>query len=286
MSLKISILISSIFLLISETVIAKDDCVVPGSVIPPNWCKFPSGVSDPTAPKFEHGLVSGNYAIHLDDRVFSFLTPQNSENEWPSYSPAISTRSREALDWLRVRGEYDVVVFGLGWNFHWLGIPILGTEGYMNIDGRLYVKTSPANRANQYTSLDKGDFSKPEELRENMERGRGDKSHTTPIEEVVINNRKWYHYLQNSQLYPDYLNEYYVTGLASDRYLKISITLYPTPFTESRYPTYPPESQRPWWMKKAFKYKQQVISSLRITPPEGNKQLDEYEVDSLAIIKK
>jgi hypothetical protein len=98
------------------------------------------------------------------------------------------------------------------------------------------------------------------------------------MEEVVINGRKWYRYLSNSSLYPDDLREYYVTGLASDRYLEVQIRLYPAPVYSDQFPRYADEDRRPRWMKKALKYKEQVISSLRITRPEGSKEPDLYEV--------
>lgn len=223
---------------------------------------------------------SGGYSLKVDDRDLSFEVPKELPTQSFRASEVI-TRGGKYYDWLKTKGEYTKDCFGQDWNFYTLGIPLLGIDAQFSIQAKLHVKTSPANRDTRYTSLDKGDFSKPEELRVNMERTRGVKNHVTPVEEVIINNRKWYRYLTNSQLYPDALNEYYVTGLAPDRYLEVKIRLYPVPVYSDRYPRYAPEDQRPGWMKKALKYKDQVISSLRISKPEGGQDPDLYEVAAL-----
>jgi hypothetical protein len=295
-------LVISIFMLMSNELMALPDCVVPDSVIPPNWCKFPSGVTDPTSPKIEHGSAAGSYALHIDDRILTFFAPPNFEREWPSYSPLISTRSREAMDWLRVRGEFEIGVFGIGWNFYWLGIPLLDQTGFMYISAKLHVKTSPSNRdpislrykypfrGDPYGNPDRGDFSKPEEMQANMDRFKG--GDTTPVEEVIINNRKWYRYFllretvlpNNIRWLPSerYLTsrEYYVTGLAPDRYLEVKVEYSYNPYQYSDEGQRPWWMIKPWWMKKASEYKKQVINSLRITRPEGGTEPDLYEVDT------
>ena len=224
--------------------------------------------------------TSGVHSVKIDDRVLFFEVPADLANHAGRASEVIS-RGDKYEDWLKREGEYEKFCFGMSKNFYTLGIPLLGIDAQFSIHAKLYVKTSPANRDNRYTSMGKGDFSKPEELRAYMERTRGVKNHETPIEEVIINNRKWYRYLSNSSLYPDDLGEYYVTGLAPDRFLEVRIRLYPVPVYSDRYPRYAPEAQRPGWMKKAVKYKEQVISSLRITTPEGSQDPDLYEVETL-----
>lgn len=236
----------------------------------------------------------GVYSVKIDDRVLYFEVPTDLANHAGRASEVIS-RGDKYEDWLKRKGEYEKFCFGLGLDFYTLGIPILGIAAQFSIQAALHVKTSPANRdlpnlpdvtipgslGAKYKNPGKGDFSKPEELRAYMERTKGDENHTTPIEEVKINNRKWYHYYRNSRLYPDDLREYYVTGLAPDRYLKITIRQYPTPFPATLYPTYPAEEQRPPWLKKAFKYREEVIASLRITKSEDSKEPDLYEVETL-----
>ena len=230
--------------------------------------------------QIEHVSIasSGEHSLKIDDGVLFFEVPAELPTKSFRASEVI-TRGGKYEDWLKRKGEYTKDCFGQSWNFYTLGIPFLGIDAQFSILAKLYVKTSPANRDNRYTSLGKGDFSKPEELRAYMERTRGVKNHKTPIEEVIINNRKWYRYLSNSSLYPDELGEYYITGLAPDRFLEVRIRLYPVPVYSDRYPRYAPEAQRPGWMKKAVKYKEQVISSLRITTPEGSKEPDLYEVE-------
>ena len=223
---------------------------------------------------------SGEHSLKIDDRVLFFEVPAELPTKSFRASEVI-TRGGKYEDWLKREGEYTKDCFGQSWNFYTLGIPFLGIDAQFSIQAKLHVKTSPVNRDTRYTSLDKGDFNKPEELRMNIEKTRGVANNKTPIEEVIINNRKWYHYLKNSQLYPDALSEYYITGLAPDRYLEVHIRLYPVPVYSDRYPRYAPEDQRPGWMKKAVKYKEQVISSLRITTPEGSKEPDLYAVEAL-----
>lgn len=277
-----------------DTLMAQDDCYVPNSVVPPGWCKYPEGVPNPTDPDRERGTEAGNYEIHIDDRTLAFSSPPNSEDRWPTYVPELSTRSREALDWLRVRGEYEVVVIGVGWSFYPLGVPLFGSSAQFSFAAKVYVKTSPANRANPRPSHDyRGDFSKPEELFENLRRSTNfyvDKSmydrrthlltYYSPVEEVVINGRRWYRYFWNNSAGPDDLREVYVTGLAPDRYLEIFVRQYPVPYPKSGYPTYPAEDQMPGWMKKTHKYKEQVINSIRITKQAGSNEPDLYEIES------
>jgi hypothetical protein len=236
----------------------------------------------------------GVHSVKIDDRVLFFEVPTDLATHAGRASEVIS-RGDKYEDWLKRKGEYEKYCFGMSKNFYTLGIPLLGIDAQFSIQAMLHVKTSPANRdlpnlpdvtipgslGAMYKNPGKGDFSKPEELRAYMERTRGVINHKTPIEEVIINNRKWHRYYKNSKLYPDELIDYYITGLAPDRYLEVQIRLYPVPVYTDRYPRYVPEDQRPGWMKKAVKYKEQVISSLRITAPEGSKEPDLYAVEAL-----
>lgn len=242
----------------------------------------------------EHVSVAspGMHSLKTDDRILSFEVPLELPTQSFRASEVI-TRGDKHEDWLKRKGEYEKDCFGQYWNFYPLGIPLFGSYGQFSILAKLYVKDTPARRdpislrykypfrGDPYGNPDRGDFSKPEELFENLKRIRYlDDGHTTPMEDVVINGRRWYRYLSNSSLYPDDLNEYYFTGLAPDRYLEVRIRLYPVPVYSDRYPRYAPEDQRPGWMKKAFKYKEQVINSLRITKPEGGSEPDLYEVET------
>ena len=195
--------------------------------------------------------------------------------------PVLSTSSREAKDWLRVRGEYEVSVFTTGLTFYKLGIPLLGIRGGGSIQAIVHVMSPPESRTvRPEVYKDAGDFSKPDELQAYLERNRGVPQHSTPVEEVIINGRKWYRYWWNSPGYPDDLREVYVTGLASDRFLEVFVQQYPVPFVESRYPTYPTEDQMPGWMKRTHKFKEQVISSLLISKSGGSTEPDLYEMSS------
>lgn len=263
-----------------------ESCVETDSSVPPRGCNWPRGVMNPTDTKYVIGTVAEDNVLHIDEFTLTVNAPENSENELPQYVPRILTRTKEAQDWLRVRGEYKLGIFGMGWNFYTLGIPLFGSYAQTLITATLFVKDIPSRR--DYESLrktsgnpDRGDFSKPNELFENLNRMRyHNDGLTTPVEEVIINGRKWCRYLRNSRLYPDDLHEYYITGLSPDRYLEIEVKMYPAPVYTDRYPRYAPEDQQPRWMKKSIKYKEQVISSLKITKPEGSKEPDLYEVPS------
>jgi len=279
---KIALLFSiSVILLFPETLMAQIDCHIENSVIPPRGCKFPEGVQDPTSPPKKLVGGGGTYKIAIDEKIFTIFTPSNMEDDQsPMYVPKLSTRNREATDWLRARGNYNVEVFGIGWSFFTLGIPFLSHKGGATITAKVFVEPAPEFRTNlQEIYLDRGDFSKPEELFAYLERNRGDRNQSTPVEEVIINGRKWYHYFWNTLGYPNDLREVYVTGLAPDRYLKVLIRQHPVPFIPSRYTTYPTEDQMPGWMKQTHKFKEQVIHSLRISRAEGSKEADLYEVD-------
>jgi hypothetical protein len=235
-------------------------------------------------------VSTGVYSVKIDERVVFFYIPADLPTQAGRATEVIS-RGDKYEDWLKRNGEYEKSCFAMGWNFYPLGIPLFGSSAQFSISAKLHVKNSPARRDSPTLhalvpdylawNVDRGDFSKPEELFENLKRTTLIPGHSTPVEEVIINNRKWYHYFRNSALYPDDLEEYYVTGLAPDRYLEITIRQYPVPVTATRYPTYPTEDQRPGWMKKTHKYKEQVINSLRITQPEGSKEPDLYDVETL-----
>lgn len=251
-----------------------------------------AGAKDLLPWQVEHVSVAshGMHSLKTDDRILSFEVP----SELPTQSfraSEVITRGDKHEDWLKREGEYEKDCFGQYWNFYPLGIPLLGLDAQFSILAKLYVKNPPARRepvpgriqipGYMPSGNDRGDFSKPEELFENLKRMRYlNVAHTTPIEGVTVNGRRWYRYLSNSSLYPDDLNEYYVTGVAPDRYLEVRIRLYPVPVFSDRYPRYAPEDQRPGWMKKAFKYKEQVINSLRITRPEGSTEPDLYDVET------
>jgi hypothetical protein len=287
MKYKIAFLFSmGVIILCPGTVLAqKDDCYVENSVIPPNWCKFPAGVPDPTSPKYIKGGGEGTYKLQIDNATFTIFTPSTEDNkEWPFFVPELSTRSREAKDWLRVRGEYKVGVFGTGLNFYTLGIPLLGTYAQFSIQATVHIMSPPESRTvRPEVYKDAGDFSKPAELQAYLERNRGVPQHWTPVEEIIINGRKWYRYFWNSSGYPNDLREVYVTGLALDRFLEVKIQQYPVPFVESSYPTYPTEDRMPGWMKETHRFKEQVINSLRIGREMGSKVQDLYEVDAATL---
>jgi hypothetical protein len=286
MKYKIAFLVPiAAILLLPCTLLAQNDrCNVENSVIPPNWCKFPDNVPNPTSPKYIKGGGEGTYKLQIDDAIFTVFTPSTEDDEnWPFYVSELSTRSREAKDWLRVRGRYEVDVFTTGLMFYKLGIPLLGIRGGGSIRAIVHVMSPPENRTvHPEVYKDSGDFSKPAELQAYLERNRGVPEHSTPVEEVIINGRKWYRYWWNSPGYPDDLREVYVTGLAPDRFLEVYVRQYPVPFVESRYPTYPTEDRMPGWMKETHKFKEQVIQSLRISHEADAVARDLYEVEVAA----
>ena len=253
--------------------------------------------------EIEHvsSALPGAHSLLIDDRILSF--------EVPMEIPEASFRAKEVItrggrfdDWLKKKGEYEKDCFGEYWNFYPLGIPLFGSSAQFSILAKVHVKATPAQRnLPGIYDRDRGDFSKPEELFENLRRStyfyvdksKHDRSthllhYYSPVEEVVINGRRWFHYYRNADLYPEDLGEYYVTGLAPDRYLKIYIRQYPVPlkaigypYPATGYPTYPTEDQMPGWMKKTHKYKERVISSIRITKQAGNNEPDLYEIEAV-----
>lgn len=241
----------------------------------------------------------GIYSVKIDSQSIIFEVPADSVIEAGRASEVI-TRGEKYEEWLKKNGEYDKGCFGMSGNFYPLGIPLFGSYAQFAILAKLHVKTAPAIRDNHSTSFDRGDFSKPEELFENLRRSTNyyvDKSkhdsrthllhYYSPVEEVVVNGRRWFHYYRNADLYPEDLREYYVTGLAPDRYLEIIIRQYPVPlksigypYPATGYPTYPTEDQMPGWMKKTHKYKEQVINSIRITKQARSNEPDLYVIES------
>lgn len=238
----------------------------------------------------------GSYSVPVDDRTIFFEVPEG-DGFSAGRAKEVITRGGKYDRWVTEHGEYQKGCFGMGRSFYPLGLPIFGNYAQFSLQAKLHVKysTSLRNLPGIY-ERDCGDFSKPEELLENLRRRTNhyvDKSKLdvgkllwfySPVEEVVINGRRWFHYLTNNNFYPGSVVELFVTGLASDRYLEIKISQHPVPleaigypYPATGYPFYPKENQMPSWMKETHKYKEQVINSLRITKPEGSTEPDLYE---------
>ncbi|MDO8926600.1 MAG: hypothetical protein Q7U94_06795 [Sideroxyarcus sp.] len=244
--------------------------------------------------------IPGSHVMKIDDRVLSFDVPIDLPTK--SFRAAeVITRGGKFDDWLKSRGVYEKDCFGESWNFYPLGIPFFGSSAKFSILAKIYVKASPDDcEFFRGSRFDCADFSKPEDMFEYFRRRTNyyvDKSkhdrrthllhYYSPVEEVVINSRRWFHYYINADMYPEDLGEYYVTGLAPDRYMEIYIRQYPVPlraigypYPATGYPTYPTEDQMPGWMKKTHKYREQVINSIRITRPAGSNEPDLYEVEA------
>ena len=219
------------------------------------------------------------YSVPIDDTRIFFEMPDMAGYE-AKLAKVVSTRNEASNKYLKISyGHFTKPGFLLGKGFYWLGIPLFGSYGGMGITAQIHIMSSVETRAAFVDDTFKGDFSKPAELQAYLERNRGVPEHSTPVEEVIINGRKWYRYWWNSFLYPDDLVEHYFTGLAPDRFLEVYVRQYPVPFVESRYPTYPTEDRMPGWMKETHKFKEQVIHSLRIRHSARDDARDLYEVD-------
>ncbi|HEY6093549.1 MAG TPA: hypothetical protein VIU93_01220 [Gallionellaceae bacterium] len=242
----------------------------------------------------------GVYSVEIDDRSLFFEVPTDSAAK-VSRASKVVTRGEKYDDWLKRNGEYQKGCFGMSWNSYWLGLPLFGSYAQFSILAKVHIKSTPKQRnLPGIYDWDRGDFNKPIELFENLRRSTNyyvDKSKYdasthllhfySPVKEVLINGRRWFHYYQNTSLYPEILREYYVTGLAPDRYLEIIIMQYPVPlksigypYPATGYPTYPTEDQMPAWMKRTHKYKEQVINSIRIEKPAGSYEPDLYEIEA------
>ena len=226
--------------------------------------------------------IPDTYSVPIDDTRLFFEMPDMAGYE-AKLAKVVSTRNEASNKYLKISyGHFTKPGFLLGKGFYLLGIPLFGSYGGMGITAQIHIMSSVATRAAFVGDTFKGDFSKPAELKAYLERNRGVPEHSTPVEEVIINGRKWYRYWWNSSGYPDDLREVYVTGLAPDRFLEVYVRQYPVPFVESRYPTYPTEDRMPGWMKETHKFKEQVIHSLRISHEAGAVARDLYEVEVAA----
>ena len=235
--------------------------------------------------------IPGEHSLRIDGYLLHFLVPEDFPNS-ARVAKEVETRSREILEhWYRTGQPRTVGCFGLDWDFYFLGVPLLGRSGTSFIAGTVYLTTPPTPENTRpivrqhrgFTIRRVFDYSWPSDLKESRsDFAHAGAKHYTPIEEVVINGRRWYHYLRNSDLYPNYLNEYYLTGLAPDRYLEVEIRMGSLPFYEDLYPRYPAEEHQPAWLKRAIKNKEQVISSLRLTRVVPATEPDLYEVQGEA----
>jgi hypothetical protein len=254
---------------------------------------------NPWEVEFVQIVMPGTYSVPIDDKSLLFEMPEMGGYEG-KYAKAVSTLDEASSKYLKISfGHFTKTGFLLHKEFHWLGIPFFGSQGGMGITAQVHIMSSVETRAAFVADTFKGDFTKPNDMLEFLRRqtryyidktkddGRTHLLHYySPIEDRYINGRKWYRYLLNRSLYPNYLSEYYVTGLAPDRYLEIEISLskvpldaigYPYPSTG--YPKYPSEDQMPSWMKETHKFKEQVIHSLRIKHAASDDVRDLYDMD-------
>jgi hypothetical protein len=223
--------------------------------------------------------MSGAYSVPIDNLELLFEAP-GVDRFKANYAKKIVTRDENNRKYSRMSsGHYLKSAFNLSRNFYWMDIPLFGIDAQFHLTAQVHIRSSVETRAAFVDDTFKGDFSKPAELKSYLERNRGVTEHSTPVEEVIINGRKWYRYWWNSFLYPDDLVEHYFTGLAPDRFLEVYVRQYPVPFVESRYPTYPTEDRMPRWMKETHKFKEQVINSLRIGRVKGSNEPDLYAVE-------
>jgi len=223
------------------------------------------------------------YSVPIDDTRLFFEMPDMVGYEG-KYAKEVSTSDVASSKYLKISyGHFTKPGFILDKGFYWLGIPLFGSYGGMGVAAQVHIMSSVETRAAFVADTFKGDFSKPVELQAYLERNRGVPQHSTPVEEVIVNERKWYRYWWNSSGYPNDLREVYVTGLSPDRFLEIYVRQYPVPFIESRYPTYPTEDRMPSWMKETHKFKEQVIRSLRISREQSNEAQDLYVLDKTVL---
>jgi hypothetical protein len=237
----------------------------------------------------EHVSISqpGEYSVRIDDRILSF--------EVLADLPSTAFRAAEVLtrgepydSWIRQGKLRSKDCFALTWGFD-LGLPFLGQRAGLSVYATVYVTGKPSPSITGYTYDSSGnrirriyhfwDYSKPEDLREELsELARAAPGRSAPPEEVILHGRKWYRKFRHGYPLLDVAWEEYYTGLAPDRYLEVAVQLNPVKLSPDLPPRYAPEDQQPAWMRKALRYKEQVISSLRVTRPVSASGPDLYEV--------
>lgn len=232
----------------------------------------------------DYPVPPGNYAIKIDDRVFSMTIPQG-RTAATYYRNNIDTQNyREQISEAIKVLKNDIPERSLGLigfsRKDQTGIwPFVSTYGETGIGAGLFLPLDQSNPDSKFWA----DYRTLESLvkmtkssnyiydAQGNRVGRED----LPRDVVVINGRQWarMHYEKGDSaravagLSEETVDTYY-TGLSADSYIKLGVRY---PYLGSRYPK---DKERPEWVKQSSAFIAQALSSIKISAPAGSTEPD------------
>jgi hypothetical protein len=246
----------------------------------------------------DYPVPPGNYAIKIDDRVFSMTIPQGRTNASYNRNDIDTKHYRELISESVKRLENNIPqrmlgLIGFGQK-HQSGIwPLVRSYGETSIGSGVFLEyewKSKIDRTSEKASM-WADYRALESLiartRDNGvsvtvfdEQGNRIGKKEIPRDVVVINGRQWAreHYEKGdgaravAGLAEETLDTYY-TGLSADSYIRVMVR---APYLASRYPK---DQERPEWVKQSASFIAEALSSIKISAPAGSTEPDFLTVD-------
>jgi len=243
----------------------------------------------------DYPVPPGNYAIKIDDRVFSMTIPQGRTNASYNRNDIDTQHYRELISESVKRLENNIPqrmlgLIGFGQK-HQSGIwPLVRSYGETSIGSGVFLEyewKSKIDRTSEKASM-WADYRTVESLLKKTKgsnyihdsKGNRIAEEDIPRDVVVINGRQWarQHYEKGDNaravagLSEETLDTYY-TGLSADSYIRVMVR---APYLASRYPK---DKERPEWVKQSAAFIAQALSSIKISAPAGSTAPDFLTVD-------
>lgn len=243
----------------------------------------------------DYPVPSGNYAIKIDDRVFSMTIPQGRTAATYNRNNIDTQNYREQISEAIKVLKNDIPERSLGLigfsRKDQTGIwPFVSTYGETGIGAGVFLAEEWESKIDR-TSKEAwmwADYRTVESLVK-MTKGfnyiydaQGNRlgKMDVPRDVVVINGRQWAR--KNSEkgdsaravagLSEETVDSYY-TGLSADSYIILGVRY---PYLASRYPK---DKERPEWVKQSSAFIAQALSSIKISAPAGSTEPDFLTVD-------
>ncbi|MDD2933273.1 MAG: hypothetical protein PHO76_05245 [Methylotenera sp.] len=232
----------------------------------------------------DYPVPSGNYAIKIDDRVFSMTIPQGRTAATYNRNNIDTQNYREQISEAIKVLKNDIPERSLGLigfrRKDQTGIwPFVSTYGETGIGAAVFLPQDQTK-----SELYWADYRTLESLVKmtksfnyvHDEQGNRLGKKETPRDVVVINGRQWAReHSERAAIVdlPEETVDTYYTGVTANSYIRLIVRY---PYTISRYPK---DKERPEWVKQSSAFIAKALSSIKISAPAGSTEPDFLTVD-------